>query len=429
MQILNQDISKTKAKYSITADDNDLNAYREAVASRLTSTVKVPGFRPGKAPADMILKYADQANLQDEFLNLAINSLYLESQKELNVKIVGEPKISVVKFVPFSTLEISVEVPIIKDLKLPDYKKLNLTKAKQKVTKELIDKNLSELQKRAATLQVVKRAAKKGDLVVTDFDATDPKTKKKLEPASAKDYRVRLGEGTLIPGFEDQLIGLAAGKTKTFDLTFPKDYGDKSFAGRKVHFKASVSEVNSVDLPKLDDELAKTVGPFNTLEELNTELKKQLESENERQATIDLENRMLNKIADNTTVEIDETLVDAEREFLLNNAKQNAIGRGQTWKEFLQSTGQSEDHYLSELTKVSTTRIKGGLAIGEIAQRQGLTINDTEIETEIVNLKTRYTDPEMLAQLESPDNRNELRMRLLTEKVLDFLVNNQIKSK
>jgi FKBP-type peptidyl-prolyl cis-trans isomerase (trigger factor) len=134
---------------------------------------------------------------------------------------------------------------------------------------------------------------------------------------------------------------------------------------------------------------------------------------------------MLNKIAECTDVEIDDELIESERQFLLDSAKQNALGRGQTWQEFLDSLAQSEDHYLNELKKVAITRIKGGLAIGEIASNEGLSISDSELETEIANLKTRYSDPEMLEQLDSPNNRSELRMRLLTEKVLDFILKSQ----
>ncbi|MEI9914392.1 MAG: trigger factor [Candidatus Saccharibacteria bacterium] len=425
MKLVNNDSTKTRATYTLAAEDSDLDKYRQVVASELASTVKVPGFRPNKAPADMILKYADQSTLQNEFLTHAVNDLYLQSQSLLNYRFAGEPKIDIAKFVPYTSLEVKIEVPIITDVKLPNYKSLKLAKASVTPAKKQIDDNLRELQKRVAKPKAVKRAAKLGDLVVIDFDGSDTKTKEKLASASGKDFRLVLGDNTLIPGFEDNLVGLTIGKSKSFDLTFPKDYQDKSFASRKVTFKATIKEVNEVELPKLDDAFAKTVGPFKTLDELKKELKRQLEAENERQATIDLENQILNELSKKVVVELDEILVDSEYELLLQNAQQSALNRGQTWQEFLASLGESNESYEKQLREVAITRIKGGLAVGEIATKENITVTDTELDQQIVNLKRQYSDPQMQQELDNPNNRRELGMRLLTEKVLDFIQSNQ----
>ncbi|HEY1645399.1 MAG TPA: trigger factor [Candidatus Saccharimonadales bacterium] len=425
MKLSGQEISKTSAKYTIKADASELDKYLKLATKHLSSKVKVPGFRPGKAPSEMIAKHADQSELQDEFLNHAANDLYVRSVSEINQKIIGEPKINITKFVPYSALEISVQVPIVKDLKLPAYSALKQTKTKVSITTKMVEDNLSELQKRAASLSPVQRAAKNGDLVVLDFEAIDSKTKEKLPQASATDYRLALGDNAFIPGFEEKLVGLTPGKSKSFDITFPKDYFDKSFVSRKVTFKVTINEVNAVDLPKLDEEFAKKVGSFNSLDELKTELKRQLQAEADRRSTIDLENKILDNLAQKTEVEIDDSLVNSEYEMLLDNAQKAALNRGQTWQEFLASTGESEESYQKQLKKAAAVRIRGGLAIGEIANRQGLTITDTELDQQIEALKLQYPDPSMQTELSNPNNRQELRMRLLTEKVLDFIQNSK----
>ncbi len=427
MKLTDQNTTKTKATYTLIAEHSDIEHYRQTVASNLASTVKVPGFRPNKAPTEMILKYADQQTLQTEFLNHAINDLYVDSQKLLNHRIVGEPKIEVTKFVPYSMLEVKVEVPIVTDIKLPDYRNLKLTKAKTKVTNDMLELNLKELQKRSASLKPIKRAAKIGDLVVIDFEGSDSRTKEKLIPASAKDFKLVLGDKTLIPGFEEKLVGQTEGKSKTFELNFPQDYHDKAYAARKVSFKVDIKAVNSVSLPKLDNSFASTVGPFKTLEELKNELKKQLQAENDRQATIDYENQILNYLAEKTQVELDDNLIDSEFNLLLDNAKQTALNLGQTWQEFLASRGENDETYAKQLKQAAVTRIKGGLAIGEIASQEGLLVTDIELNQHIANLKSQHTDPAMQAELDNRDNRRELGVRLLTEKVLDFIQANQAK--
>lgn len=421
MKISEQSSTNTKASYKLTAESSDIEHFKQAVASSLSSNVKVPGFRPNKAPTEMIFKYADQNELQTEFLNHAVGDLYAESQKLTKFKIVGRPAIEITKFVPFTALEVKVEVPIVSNVKLPDYSKINLTKKFIKVTDQLVNKNITELQKRSASQVPVKRAIKKGDMVVIDFEGSDSSTKLRLPMASAKDFNLIIGDQTLIPGFEEQLVGMTINKTKSFDLVFPANYPDKTFSKRKVTFKVTIKQINRLNLPKLDDKFAATIGPFKSVNELRQAIKQQLQAENDRQSTIDLENQILKFLADNVEVEIDESLIESEFNMLLNEAKQAAVNRGQTWQEFLSSIGLSEDQYLKQLKESAIHRIKGGLAIGEIAEKENITISDNELNAHISNLKSQYSDETMLKELDNPANRRELASRLLTEKVLDFI--------
>lgn len=429
MNIKDKKTDNISASYIVTAAANDLAIYKDAVASRFTGTVKVPGFRPGKAPTDMILKYSDQQTLQNEFLNTAVNDLYLKTNIELKLKIVGEPKINITKFVPFDTLEFSVEVPIITDIKLPDYHRLGLKKNKVEVTPKQLEHSLKELQKRLATPTEVKRPAKIGDLVIIDFDGIDTKTKEQLPPASAKDYSLVLGDNTLIPGFEENLVGLSKGKTKSFDLIFPKDYHDKSYANRKVTFKASIKDVKSLKLPPLDDKFASQFGPFKNLDELKAELKKQIFAEADRQATIELENKILNSLAEKTKVDLSDDVINNEIELLLNEARQASVNRGQTWQEYLASIGKSEEEFREQLKDSANTRIRGGIAIGEIATKEKIEVTSEEIDQLIASEKARYQDEAMQRELDNPNNRREIGMRLLTEKVLDFISKHQTVNK
>src|SRR5665213_2526733 len=240
MKITNQQSTKTLSKYRIIADNKELETFKNLAAKHLADSVTVPGFRKTKAPVDMILKHADPDKIQQEFINHAVNDLYVRSQQTQELKTIGDPKISISKFVPFTTLKIDVEVPIISDIKLANYKKIKVAKTKVEVTKEQLDKNLYELQKRGSSFKPVKRAAKKGDLVTIDFDGEDSKTKEKLASATAQDYELVLGDNTLIPGFEDNLVGLKEGDKEDFSLTFPKDYREATFANRKVTFKTTL---------------------------------------------------------------------------------------------------------------------------------------------------------------------------------------------
>jgi trigger factor len=419
MKITELGNTNTVAKYIIIAETEELDSYKTLAAKHLSANVSVPGFRKSKAPTDMVLKYADPSKVQEEFINHGINDLYIRSQSIQKLKTIGDPKISIKKFVPYTTLEIEVEVPIIATIKLADYKNLKINKIKVEVTKEEIDKNLAELQKRASTFKAVDRAAKNGDMVNIDFEGLDFKTKEKLPQATADAYQLVLGDNTFIEGFEENLIGLKKSQKKDFNLIFPKNYPDKSFASRKVTFKVTLNDVSEVELPKLDDQFAATVGPFKTIKELKDEIQKQLRAELERQATIDQENAILNEIAEKSEIELAEAVIEQEASAMIENRKKEALGRGQTWKEFLSSRGQTEEEYKKENDAAAVIRVKGGIAIGEIATLENIVISDTDIDANIASLKSQYFDPEMQAQLEDPNNRREIAMRIITEKVLD----------
>ena len=421
MKIANQQTDATSTKYNVLADSGELVSFKDQVINKSRASVKVPGFRPGKAPLEMIEKYLDPKKLQNDFLNQAINDLYLSSIDQLKLRVVNEPQISILKFVPFSTLEFSVNVEVITKVKLADYRQFNIKIEKLPVSKEQLDNTLNELLRRSAKYDLVSRAAKTGDQLLIDFIGSDFKTKTKLMQASGQDYKLTLGSNNFVAGFEDKLIGLKSGQKTSFDLTFPKDYHDPVFKSRKVNFEVTVREVYSVDLPAMDDKFAATIGPFKSVSELSSELNRQLSVENDNQAIRQLEDKILNKLAETTKVEIPSSLIDNEVANLEAEAKRSAVYSGQSWSEFLSSLGVDEQGYKKQLEPLAELRIKGGLAIGEIASNQGIDVSPVELESKLAQLKTQYTDPKMLEELDNPNNRREILMRLLSEKVLDHI--------
>lgn len=421
MNLTNREDAATSAKYTIVATSDELAAIKKHVLKDSRKTVKVPGFRPGKAPDEMIEKQLDPTQFQNDFLNHAINDLYMASNDELKLRIVSEPQISVTKFVPFSVLEFSVSVPVITKVSLADYRKFDIHLERLPVTKEQLDTTMNELRRRGAKYEEVARATKLDDQVLIDFKGSDFKTKEELAQATGQDYALVLGSKNFVPGFEEKLVGLKSGQKTEFSLTFPKDYPDLGFRSRKVNFAVTVREVRSVDLPKLDDKFAASIGPFKSFKELEAEIRRQLVVENESQANRQFEDNILNKLAETTKVDIPEALTESESAKLEADAKQGALQRGQSWPEFLSSIGTDELGYKKQLLPLAQMRIRGGLAIGEIASKVGLEVTNNELSSTIAELKNQYTDQQMQAELDNPDNRRDILMRLLSEKVLEYI--------
>jgi len=230
MQIKLTHNSDTNATLAIVADKETLTKVKETILRRFAKSVKVAGFREGKAPLDMIEKNLDPQTLQTEFIDQVLNHYYIQAVTKENLRVVGQPEVNLKKFVPFDTFEFDVTVNVIGEVKLPNYKTITVPAKKAAVSADEVKEVIESLRGRLAERKSVERASKDGDEVIIDFKGTDNKGAA-VNGADGKDYPLTLGSNTFIPGFEPNVIGLKAGEEKTFTIPFPKDYGVKALQG------------------------------------------------------------------------------------------------------------------------------------------------------------------------------------------------------
>ncbi len=422
MQVKRTNISETEVSLTVVTSDTELQTIKEGVLTKLARSVKLPGFREGKAPLSLVEKNVDESALQSEFLEEAINQLYPQAVLSEKLRPVDRPEISIKKYVPFSTLEFEAKVPVVGEIKLADYKKIKKTPTKAKITSEDVDQVLSSLQKRIAEKNDVARAAKNTDEVWIDFTGVDEKGNK-INGADGKDYPLVLGSNTFIPGFEPELVGKKVGDKTTFTLTFPKDYGVKSMANKKVTFTVQVSKVQEVTEPKLDDDFAAKSGPFTTLKQLKEDIKKQLEVERQQQVDREFESELVREITAKSKVSVPKVLVEEQVDRMLEELKQNLVYRGQTFSEFLDSEGETEESYREKsLAPQAEERVKASLVLTEISEKENLDVTPEELEIRIQLLKGQYKDQAMQAELDKPENQNDIASRILTEKTVAKLI-------
>lgn len=406
---------------TITADGPELDKVKRHVLDHLSKNVKVPGFREGKAPANLVEKQLDPAVFQSEFLDHGVNDLYVDAVQREALRVVAQPEISVTKFVPFTTLEFTADVEVVGEIKLADYKKIKLAPKPVEVKAEEVTTVINNLRQRGAAKSDVKRAAKDGDEVTIDFKGVDAKTKAPIEGADGAEYPLVLGSKSFIPGFEDEVIGLNVGDEKTFDITFPKDYGAKDLQSRKVSFTVNVHKIQELKEAKIDDAFAASVGPFKTVAELKADIKKQLKAEKQQEADREFDNDLLQQIAAKSDVAIPEALVNEEIDRIEEEEKRNTVYRGQTWQEHLDAEGVDAEGHREKNRPGAELRVKAGLVLGEISQKEKVTVTPEELELRLQLLKGQYTDPAMQAELEKPENIRDINSRMLTEKALDIL--------
>lgn len=232
MRVTRKDNSPTNITLTIDADAADMEPIRRHVIAHFRKNVRVPGFRAGKAPDALVEQNVNQQAFLDEFMEHALNELYRRAVEQEKVRPVSTPDVQLKKFVPYTEMQFAAETEILPAIKLPNYKTIRLAKKKVEITAKDVSDIIKNLQTRMAERVEADRAAKDGDELIIDFEGSDNEGKK-INGADGKDYPLTLGSKTFIPGFEEKLLGSKAGDTKTFDVTFPKDYGVAALRNKK----------------------------------------------------------------------------------------------------------------------------------------------------------------------------------------------------
>lgn len=426
MNIKRTNPSETVVELTISGSATELQTAKQRAVEQLSKQVKVQGFRPGHVPAAVAEKHINQNVLQEEALNEVLNALYESAVRHEKIRPIANPKISVKKYVPYTDVEFTVEVEVIGAITLGDYKKLKAKKVAASATAADVNEVIERLQTQMAEYSEVERAAKKGDRVWIDFAGTDAK-KQPVQGATGEDYPLALGSNTFIPGFEENIIGLKKAETKEFTIPFPKDYGVKALQGKKVTFAVTAKKVEETSKPAVDVAFAKKVGQFDTVEALKEDIKKQIVAEREHQSDRDYKDALIKALVKQSKVAVPDSMIQEQIDILDKEFRQNLVYRGQTFKEYLASAGTTEEQYKeSELRPLATERVIAGLVLGEISEKENITITPEELEIRLQVLKEQYkSDEKMQAELEKPESRRDIAARLLTEKTIAKLVSLQ----
>lgn len=421
MQIKLTHNSDTNVTLAITADQATLDKIKTSTVKNLGSSVKVAGFRAGKAPIELIEKNLDQQMLQSEFIDAVLNHYYTQAISKENIRAVSQPEVNLKKFVPFTTFEFEVTVDVLGEVTLPDYTKIKKTKEVVKIEAAQVNEVLESLRSRLADKKPVDRAAKNGDEVIIDFKGVD-EDGKPVNGADGKDYPLVLGSNSFIPGFEPAVVGVKKGDEKTFTIPFPKDYGVAALQGKKVTFTITAKEVSEMVLPKVDEDFATKAGPFTTLKDLKDDIKRQLSIEKQNELDRRFETDLLREVAEKTKVAVPDAIVNDQIMRMEQEEKQNLMYRGQTWQEHLDGEGVTEEEHRDRNRKDAVEQVKIGIMIGAIGDKEKIDVTPEELEVRIALLKGQYQDPTMQAELDKPEGRQDIAARIRSEKIVAKLV-------
>ena len=378
------DQKKSKFLIKIEVEPKDLVSYFQSAYDKFAPEVKIDGFRAGKAPRKLIEEAIGQSKLLSEAIDYAIQDSYYHAIKDAKLIPVTPPKVTISKYPNYGleaqeitdSLLFEAEVETMPKVELKDYSKVKIKELpKGETSKEDVEKILTHLRRQKATFKEIDRPAKIGDRAEISYDGTVDKVKK--DGMSAKNHPVILGENTLIPGFEEQIVGLKKDEEKKFEITFPKDYHSKDFAGKKAEFEVKLVDLKEVNLPELTDSFADSFGHKN-LVDLKAAIGKSLEEEVEAKAKNELEAVVIEKVLPYLKVELPDGLVEQEVDRIVANMTEQIESKGMKLEKYLQSIKKTLPELRKDLLPTAEKNIRIGFLLGKIIEEEGIDQNDQE---------------------------------------------------
>jgi trigger factor len=393
-----------------------------AVAVRhLSQRTRIAGFRPGKAPRAVVERQLGAQAIVDEAMDHLVSDAYRAAVREQSIVPLSDPAIEVVQAEAGKPVIFKATVAVPPEIELGDYRNFNFTPEIETIDDAKVDKVIDELRDQNAALTPAERPAEKGDYAIIAYRGT--KDGEPFDGGTTDRMPLIIGEERLIPGFEDHLVGVTAGASTAFDITFPEDYAEPALAGQKAHFEVDLKDLRAKVLPPADDDFAGAMGEYATLAELRTDVTARLERNALDRARHTFSDRIIEYAVANATLELPDILVDQEVEVMHGEFRSTLARQGITEEAYLQVTKQTEADLHAEFRPRAETRVKTLLVLSEMADREGVVVSDEDVAAEVAEAHDRYRDePKTLAYFESTRGRNFIRSTLRRTKTVEGLV-------
>jgi trigger factor len=402
-------------------DAEKFNAALDEAFKKVVKNVQIPGFRKGRIPRVIFEKRFGVEALYQDAIDIILPDAYRAAVDETGIEPVDRPEVDVEQIEKGKNVIFSAKVTVKPEVKLGEYKGLEVEAVNTEVTDEDVEKELKSLQERHAEL-VVKEdgAVEDGDTAVIDFEGFVGD--EAFEGGKGENYSLVIGSGSFIPGFEDQLIGKKAGEDVEVNVTFPEDYHAENLAGKEATFKVKIHEIKSKVLPELDDEFAKDADDeVETLDELKAKIRTRLENQRKEDAENTKRETLINKATENAEIDIPEVMVDNELDRMLQEFEQNLQMQGINLEMYQQITGQDKDALKEQMKDDARKRVQTSLTLEAIANAENLEVTDEDLENEWNRMAEMYNmEAEQIKQILG-NNVEGIKGDLKIRKAIDFL--------
>ncbi|ANS75526.1 trigger factor [Paenibacillus yonginensis] len=418
-------IEKNLGVLEVEVEAERVAAALDKAFNKVVKKANVPGFRKGKVPRPIFEARYGVESLYQDAIDILLPEVYSEAVEQTDIFPVDRPEVDVEQFAKGQPFVFKAKVTVKPEVKLGEYKGIEAPAATAEVTEEELNAELERLQQRHAELIVIdEEPAQNGDTVVIDFDGSVNGVP--FEGGKAERYSLELGSGSFIPGFEEQVVGMATGDFKDVVVTFPETYHAEELAGKEAVFKVKLHEIKRKQLPALDDEFAKDVSEFDTLEEYKEDLKKELASRKQQESESARESSIVEKVAENAEVEIPRPMVLGEVQNMVRDFDNRLRTQGMNLDMFLSFSGQTLSDLQEQMEGDAEKRVRNNLVLEQIAKEENITVSDEDIEQELANMADMYkrSKDEIKNILAANGSLGSLREEVQLRKTIEFLVAN-----
>lgn len=422
MQVTKKELEKSQIELTVEMTVEEFAPYIEKGAHKLAEKVKIEGFRPGKAPLEVLKQKVGEMTILEEAANVIIRKTIddIIEKNTMERMAVGQPKVEITKLAPGNPFEYKVIVSIMPTVTLGKYKDLKIKPEEPKVLDIDIEKTLKELQEMRVKEVITEEAAGNSDKLLVDIDMFLDKVP--VEGGQTKDLAVILGKNYFVAGFDKELLGAKAGEERDFSLLFPEDHHQKNLAGKMVEFKVKINSVYKRELPEINDEFA--VGfRFKDLADLKKTLNDNIMADRTEKASTKAELEMLDKIVSDTKFgELPEAMVESETHYMMHEIEDNLEKQGGKMEDYLQSLGKTKNEFVLELLPNAVKRVKTALVMKEVGTVEKIEVSEAEIDKKIEDLLKDHKDNKDLEKMAKENSyRRYVGNVMQNEKVINKL--------
>ena len=421
-EILKKENSVVTLKLTIDAQSFD-KACKDAYNKNKTK-FNVQGFRKGKAPMSIVEKFYGEGVFFEDAVNTLFPDAFEAAVEEHDLDTVARPEIDVEEIGKGKNLVIIADVAVKPEITLGEYKNLTVEKPDSEVTDEEVEKEIEAMREQNARFVTVEdREVKEKDMLLIDFNGKVDGVE--FEGGQAENYSIIVGSNTFIPGFEEQLVGMKLNEEKDLSVKFPEEYHAENLAGKDAVFTVKVNEIKEKELPELDDEFAKDVSEFDTLEDLKADAKAKLQKTKDEYADRELENKLVKMAAENATVEIPEAMIDSQVENMVYDFEYQLKYQGLDLENYLKFTNMSIEGLKEQMRPDAKSRVLNSLVIEAISKSENIDSTEEDLEQELAKMAESYKmEVDKLKSTLRPSDMDYIKDTVVARKTVEFIKGN-----
>lgn len=426
MAVKTEDVEKNLVKLTFEVSAEDFTKAINEAYKKNAKKFNIPGFRKGKAPRAVIEKYYTEAVFYDDAINAVLPGAYESAVKEAELEVVARPEIDVEDIKKGEPVVFTALVTTKPEVKLGEYKGVEVAAVDATVTDEDVDKDIAATQqKNARMIEVDDRAVENGDIITLDFEGSVDGVP--FDGGKGEDYELEIGSGTFIPGFEDQLVGAEIGADVNVNVTFPEEYHAENLKGKDAVFACKVKNIKVRELPELDDDFASEVSEFETIADYRADVRKKLEEAAENKAKAEIENEVIEKVVENAEFDLPDAMIDAQVDNTINDFAQRLQYQGMNLDMYLQYTGSNLEAMKAQFRPQAEKQVSGSLVLEAVMNAEGIETTPEELELELVDMSKKYNmELDKIKELLQDAEMERIKKDLALQKTITMLVNNAV---